>query len=103
VVQQTLDEADEVMAPILGQKLTDYIFPAPGTDESSAFLALMRTEILQPAMLACDEALHRLIAPVVTPRAVFGHSLGEYGACVAAGVFDFADALRVVAARGGHG
>ena len=34
------------------------------------------------------------------PDAVVGHSLGEYGACVAAGVMDFPSALRTVAQRG---
>ncbi len=36
------------------------------------------------------------------PVAVAGHSLGEYDALVAAGVLDFADALRLVDARARH-
>lgn len=36
------------------------------------------------------------------PTVVAGHSLGEYNALVAAGVLDFADGLRLVAARARH-
>ena len=36
----------------------------------------------------------------IRPVAVAGHSLGEYSALVAAGVLDFADALRLIKARG---
>jgi [acyl-carrier-protein] S-malonyltransferase len=36
------------------------------------------------------------------PVAVAGHSLGEYNALLAAGVLDFADALRLVEARARH-
>ncbi len=36
----------------------------------------------------------------IKPVAAAGHSLGEYAACVAAGVFSFKDALRAVAVRG---
>jgi acyl transferase domain-containing protein/acyl carrier protein len=100
VVQDTLNEADGIMEGIVEQKLSSYISPPADKDPSDAFLDLLRTEVLQPAMLACDEALHRLLGRIVTPKVVFGHSLGEYGALIAAGVVDFADALRIVAARG---
>ena len=46
----------------------------------------MQTEITQPAVLATDLALTRLLdAYGVRPDMVMGHSLGEYGALVAAG------------------
>ncbi len=61
----------------------------------------------QPAILtlsiACLEALKEKLGNVervVSPVCVAGHSLGEYTALVAAGVLDFADALRVVRERG---
>ena len=62
---------------------------------------LRRTEITQPAVLAVDLALTRLLGEYgVTPDMVMGHSLGEYGALVAAGSLSFAAALEAVSARG---
>ncbi|HLE97332.1 MAG TPA: acyltransferase domain-containing protein, partial [Candidatus Thermoplasmatota archaeon] len=63
--------------------------------------ALKETSITQPAMLAADVAILRLLsAHGVRPDAVAGHSLGEYAALVAAGVLTFPDALVAVSARG---
>ena len=64
--------------------------------------ALSRTEHAQPAILAVSVMVLRALESrtAVQPSAVAGHSLGEYTAMVAAGVLDFADALRLVRARG---
>ncbi len=101
VVEKTIAEADSIMSPILGKPLSEIMYPAAGTDESEAFLALSQTEVTQPAVLTADIALFRLLEELgIEPDMVAGHSLGEYGACVAAGVMNFPDALRTVAARG---
>ncbi len=61
----------------------------------------MQTEITQPAVLATDLALTRMLdAYGVRPDMVMGHSLGEYGALVAAGALSFDAALEAVSARG---
>jgi [acyl-carrier-protein] S-malonyltransferase len=80
---------------VLGWSLRDTCLIGP--DER-----LLRTERAQPALFAVSFALwcafhHRVTTP---PRAAAGHSLGEYTALAAAGVFGFADGLRLVAARG---
>jgi len=103
VVTETFREADEVMAPLLGRPLTDYLFVEPkGPLEEEAFNdALRQTAITQPAVLTTDIALLRLLATYgVVPDMVMGHSLGEYGALVAAGAISFAHALEAVSARG---
>ena len=102
VVQRTFDEADEVLAGALpgGKKLTDFIF-GRGAELEAATEALKQTAITQPALLACDVAMLRLLDELgLRPDMVAGHSLGEYAACVAAEVMSFSDALRAVAARG---
>jgi malonyl CoA-acyl carrier protein transacylase len=103
VVRDTFREADEIMTPLLGRPLTDFIF----IDESDkarvteADHALKQTEITQPAMLTADTALYRLMGEYgVKPDMVIGHSLGEYGALVASGALGFKDALLAVSARG---
>jgi [acyl-carrier-protein] S-malonyltransferase len=63
--------------------------------------ALATTEFVQPAILACDVAAFRVLDALgVTFVGAAGHSLGEFGALVAAEVVDLADALRIVAVRG---
>ena len=52
-------------------------------------------------MLSVDLALTRLLAAYgIVPDLVMGHSLGEYGALVAAGALTFPAALEAVSARG---
>jgi acyl transferase domain-containing protein/acyl carrier protein len=103
IVAQTFAEADHVMTPLLGKPLTDYIF-IDRTDPSAVAQLeeqLLRTEITQPAVLAADIAIYRLLrAYGVEPDMVMGHSLGEYGALVAAGALSFDAALEAVSARG---
>jgi [acyl-carrier-protein] S-malonyltransferase len=55
----------------------------------------------QPAMLAADVALYRawIARGGAQPSVAAGHSLGEIAALVAAGVLDFADAVRLVRLR----
>ena len=62
---------------------------------------LMLTANTQPAVLTVSIAAQRLLASRgIEPAFVAGHSLGEYSANVAAGTFDFADAVRIVSRRG---
>ena len=91
------------MTPLLGRPLTDVIFVDPAIPARMAHAEeeLRRTEITQPAVLAVDIALTRLLGDYgIAPDMVMGHSLGEYGALVAAGSLTFAAALQAVSARG---
>lgn len=80
----------------LGFSVSRLCFDGPEED-------LRRTEIQQPAILATSIALLRALSERVTLRPAFvaGHSLGEYGALVAASSLDLEDALRLVHLRGG--
>ena len=103
IVAETFAEADRVMTPLLGKPLSEFIFVDQGNGEAVARAEedLRQTAITQPAVLAADLALTRLLAAYgVEPDFTMGHSLGEYGALVAAGAFPFADALEAVSARG---
>ncbi|MBK8256977.1 MAG: SDR family NAD(P)-dependent oxidoreductase [Polyangiaceae bacterium] len=103
IVAGVFSEADKVMTPLLGRPLSRFIFVESGDPAAKARAEddLKQTAITQPAILATDIALTRLLAAYgVFPHMVMGHSLGEYGALVASGALPFADALEAVSARG---
>jgi [acyl-carrier-protein] S-malonyltransferase len=60
------------------------------------------TERTQPILLAASVAIWRLWQQQggPNPAAMAGHSLGEWSALVCAGAVDFADAVKIVRARG---
>ena len=104
VVQDTFDEADRLLLNIIGQNLTDTLWSKPGeTKEQIAVreAAIKKTEMTQPAVLTADIAMMRLLSSFgIKPDVVMGHSLGEYAAAVAAGIFDFENGLKAVCTRG---
>jgi [acyl-carrier-protein] S-malonyltransferase len=92
VARQTFEEADD----ILGFALSRLLFDGPDAD-------LNETINTQPALYTCGiAALRALRAELPEADAAFmaGHSLGEFTALAAAGVFSFADGLRLVRERG---
>ena len=83
------DEADAV----LNRKLSQLCFEGPAE-------ALKQTENTQLAILTCSVAALRVLNERgIGPKAVAGHSLGEYSALVAADVLTFLDALKLVEYR----
>ena len=103
IVAETFAEADRAMAPLLGKPLSEFIFVDQADPKAveQAEEDLRQTAITQPAVLATDLALTRLLAAYgIQPDMTMGHSLGEYGALVAAGALPFGDALEAVSARG---
>jgi [acyl-carrier-protein] S-malonyltransferase len=90
VARRTFEEADDA----LGYKLSAVCFEGPEEQ-------LRLTEITQPAILTASVAALRVLETRMRkPSYVAGHSLGEYSAHVAAGTFNFADAVRTVRNRG---
>ena len=91
IIRDTFDEASEE----LSVDLWNLTQKGPESD-------LNKTENTQPAMLAAGIAVYRLWLHQGGPQptAMAGHSLGEYSALTAAGALSFADAVKLVAARG---
>jgi [acyl-carrier-protein] S-malonyltransferase len=89
--RQVFEEADEA----LGFALSEMCFA--GNEED-----LQLTANTQPAILTTSVAAFRAMEGegIASPDFVAGHSLGEYSALVAAGVIEFADAVRTVRKRG---
>jgi [acyl-carrier-protein] S-malonyltransferase len=98
---EAFPEARAVFAEVddaLGQKLSAIMFGGPAE-------TLTLTENAQPALMAVSMAVIRVLAAkgvTVKHHAAFvaGHSLGEYSALCAAGVFSLADTARLLKTRG---
>ncbi len=102
-VAGVFEEADRVMEPLLGKPLSRCIYLDESDAEAVAAAeeGLKQTAITQPAVLAVEVALARMIGAYgITADMVIGHSLGEYGALVVAGAMSFEEALKAVSARG---
>lgn len=70
-------------------------------DEAEGAARINQTECTQPALFAIEFALSELLASWgVRPRAVLGHSVGEYVAAVVAGALPLEAALALIAERG---
>jgi [acyl-carrier-protein] S-malonyltransferase len=89
--RHVFQQADEA----LGFSLSEMCFAGEEAD-------LQLTANTQPAILTASVAAYRAVVAegFAKPDFVAGHSLGEYSALVAAGVLDFADAVRTVRKRG---
>lgn len=89
---EVFDEADE----IVGFPLSRLCWEGPAEQ-------LDDTVNTQPALLVHSVATLRVLQserPDLQPNFTAGHSMGEYSALVCAGSMQFADALRLVRARG---
>ena len=91
LVGERFEEANDA----LGFDLAGIVFDGPAS-------RLVETEVTQPALLTVGVALWQVWrargGPM--PELMAGHSLGEYTALAAAGSIAFADAVRLVNARG---
>ncbi len=92
VARAVFEQADKV----LGFPVSKLCFAGPENE-------LTDTINVQPALVTHSIAVLRVLETlgnVTPPTFVAGHSLGEYSALVAADVMDFADAVKLVRARG---
>ncbi|MBI5741059.1 MAG: ACP S-malonyltransferase [Nitrospirae bacterium] len=89
-VREIYREASEA----LGYDVAELSFNGPDSE-------LNRTFRTQPCLLTASFAAFKVLASKgISPFCVAGHSLGEYTAVTAAGVFSFADAVRITEKRG---
>jgi natural product biosynthesis luciferase-like monooxygenase protein len=103
VFRAELDRCAELFLAETDLDIRPFVDPdlLPEAEREGLADRLERTEAAQPALFAVEYALARLWQSWgVQPRALLGHSLGEYVAACVAGVFSLQDAVRLVAARG---
>ncbi|HTT74913.1 MAG TPA: type I polyketide synthase, partial [Candidatus Binataceae bacterium] len=95
-----VDYCCDFLEPLLGLDLRSVIFPE-AANAASAATTLAQTRLTQPALFVIEYALAQLwIGLGIKPAAMLGHSIGEFTAACAAGVFSLDDSLRIVAERG---
>jgi phthiocerol/phenolphthiocerol synthesis type-I polyketide synthase E len=100
VFREVVDTCAEMLLPALSVDIRKILYPEDGVAEADAG-RINQTALAQPALFVIDYALAKLWESWgVRPRAMVGHSIGEYVAACLAGVFDLESALAVVAARG---
>jgi acyl transferase domain-containing protein/acyl carrier protein len=95
-----IDYCSELLEPLLGTDLRPVLYPDGAYLEEAENL-LKQTSITQPSLFATEYALAELYMEWgIRPRAMIGHSIGEYVAACLSGVFSLDDALALVAERG---
>ncbi len=127
VFRKEVDSCAQFLRPYLGLDLRQVLFPpepqpglksaaATAADSSlslsdllnandrpmdEATLRLNRPSLAYPAIFVVEYALARLLMSWgVEPKAIIGHSIGEYVAACVSGVFSLEDALLLVKERG---
>jgi len=101
---QYVGMADPWLSHAVGREVIEEASDAWGRDVAELCrdeAALSLTEVVQPAVLACDIAAFRVLrAEGLEFAAAAGHSLGEFAALVAAGALELGKALETVIIRG---
>lgn len=98
VFRDAVDRVAEVLREPLDLDLRDVLFSGRADDRTEL---IDETWLTQPALFAIEHAyLAQWRAWGIEPVACIGHSIGEYVAAVAAGVFSLEDGARLVATRG---
>jgi acyl transferase domain-containing protein/acyl-CoA synthetase (AMP-forming)/AMP-acid ligase II/acyl carrier protein len=94
--RQLLDQCAEILEDELPLAMLDVLYP-----KSSDNPLINETLYTQPVLFAIEYSLAKLWQSWgIQPQYVMGHSVGEYAAACVAGVFNLADGLRLIAARG---
>ncbi|NLC70194.1 MAG: alpha/beta fold hydrolase, partial [Desulfuromonadaceae bacterium] len=99
VFRDTFDRCAAILKPHIGLDLRHLLWPEIVDGQAPGDLAA--TRYAQPAIFALEYSLATLwMTWGVKPKAMIGHSLGEWAAACLAGVFTLEDALHLVALRG---
>jgi acyl transferase domain-containing protein len=100
VFQAQIDRCARLLQPLLDLDIRELLYP-PAPQEQEQADRLVRMRFAQPVVFSVEYALAQCwLEAGLLPRALLGHSLGEYVAACLAGVFSLEDALTLVTARG---
>ncbi|MDZ7967880.1 MAG: beta-ketoacyl synthase N-terminal-like domain-containing protein [Nostoc sp. DedSLP03] len=95
-----VDTCALILQPHLGLDIRSLLYPSE-KDTKAASKQLQQTAFTQTALFVTEYALAQLLMSWgIHPKAMIGHSVGEYVVATLAGVFSLEDALAIVAKRG---
>ncbi|OGW37725.1 MAG: polyketide synthase [Nitrospirae bacterium RBG_13_39_12] len=98
--REEIDICSKILRRHVNLDLRDIIYPNNKNAQESTE-KLKQTFITQPALFVMEYALAKLwMSWGIYPKAMIGHSIGEYVAACLSGVLALEDALSLVAARG---
>ncbi|MDF1741859.1 MAG: aminotransferase class III-fold pyridoxal phosphate-dependent enzyme [Verrucomicrobiales bacterium] len=99
--RELIDRCSALLEPHLNVSLREVLFPEKGTNLEIAAEVLKNTTLAQPAIFVIEYALADLwMHWGITPKAMVGHSVGEFVAACHAGVFSLEEGLKLLAHRG---
>ena len=99
--RRELDQCLDRLESLAGEPLRPLFYPPDSEARRVAAGRIDQTALAQPLLFALEYALARAVMGLgIRPRALIGHSLGEYVAACLAGVMSLEDALGVVLWRG---
>ncbi len=100
VYRAAMDACAKILKPLLGFEIRDVLYPATDQEEE-ARKKINQTMVAQPGIFATSYALAKLwMHRGLTPKAMLGHSVGEFVAACLAGVYSLEDGLKLVTLRG---
>ena len=100
IFRDTVDYCARLLKIEMDIDIRDILYPSKDREEW-ATKRINDTEITQPCLFVIGYSLAKLWGDWgIQPKAMIGHSIGEYIAACLSGVLSLADALKVVAKRG---
>ncbi|GAB3542057.1 amino acid adenylation domain-containing protein [Spirosoma fluminis] len=99
VFRQAVDTCADMLNAYLSRDIRQILYPE--VIDSEAEQRLRNTRYTQPALFVVEYALAQLwMSWGIEPSVFCGHSIGEFVAAHLAGIFNLADALKLIATRG---
>ena len=95
IFKQTLDQCHDILKQLIHVSLIDLIY-----DKNAQDTVLSKTIYTQPVLFAIEYALYALWTSWgIRPSIMMGHSVGEYVAACASGVFSLEHGLKLISER----
>jgi malonyl CoA-acyl carrier protein transacylase/SAM-dependent methyltransferase len=96
IFKREIDKCADILSKYMDKPLLEILYPVKAREET----IINQTQYAQPGLFAVEYALTMMLQSWgIKPSAVMGHSLGEYTAACAAGVFSLEHGLKLVASR----